>query len=48
MMVPPRRLARALPCPGWQDKSEPRFAPAMLEAIEIDGVLSLGPKVSYR
>ncbi|EGX95055.1 hypothetical protein CCM_03327 [Cordyceps militaris CM01] len=47
-MVPPHRLARTLPCepcPGWEEQSVPRNAPAMLEATYIDGVLSFGPKI---
>ena len=46
-MVPPRRVVRALPCPGWDEKSEPRHDAAMSESFDIDGVLALGPKVSY-
>lgn len=46
-MVPPRQVARALPCPDWEEKSEPRYDAATPETFDIDGLLALGPKVSY-
>lgn len=47
MMIPPRRAARALPCPGWEEQSEPCHQAATPGTLDVDGVLVLGPKVSY-
>ncbi|KAJ4147780.1 hypothetical protein LMH87_002286 [Akanthomyces muscarius] len=44
-MVPPRQVARALPCPDWEEKSEPRYDAATPETFDIDGLLALGPKI---